>query len=188
MAGTCDICGGKTGLFNRFRCLDGEICKNCYGIVSNHYTTTVAGTSLAELKKIYIKNALPVSLGEDGFRTTRKISTFLLLDEENRKFCLTSNRQITGQYVRPEVFSYDQLERYTLVSTPALPMEQLSVLAKDKKSKTVIKKMVVRLQLQNAGARNIVIIPTPVRASSFAFRQGLKAAEEVLDALEQTKK
>ena len=48
MARMCDLCGKKTG-WRAFHCQDGVICKDCYKIVSNHYTTTVTGKTLAVL-------------------------------------------------------------------------------------------------------------------------------------------
>lgn len=183
MARICDICGGKIG-FKAFHCQDGAICKHCYQIVSNQFTTTITKSTLAELKKTYIKNAQPLDMGEGGFQITRKVGSFLLLDETHRKFCLPSNRAITGQYAKPEIFRYEDLNSYKLLSDPKLPPEQLAVLAVDKHNKAVVKKLVVRLRLTNIGVRDLVILPTPVRTSSFAFRRGYKAAEEVMASLD----
>lgn len=55
MAGRCDLCGGKTGFLNRFRCQDGAVCKRCYRIVSGNYKTTIASTPLSELKRRYVR-------------------------------------------------------------------------------------------------------------------------------------
>jgi len=185
MAGVCDICGGRTGFRNAFRCQDGVICKNCYRIVSNNYTTTIAKSTLLELKKIYIKNAAPVDMGADGFRTTKKIGTFLLLDERDRKFCLLSNRNLTKSYARPEVFRYEDLEAYELVCQPKLTAVELEELSRGRNSETVVRKLAVRLQLKDAGIRNIIVIPSPVRASGFAFRKAWQAAEKLLQALDE---
>ena len=183
MAGTCDICGNKTGFLNQFRCQDGILCKDCYKIVSNHYSSTIAGSSLAELKKIHARNSRPIELGEDGFCITKKIGTFLLLDQKNHKFCLLSNQQITGTYTRPEIFRFEQLERYELLSEPALTFGQLAALPASKNAKkTVIRKLAVQLHLTNGLSREILIIPSSMRVSSLAFRQGLKSAEEIMNA------
>lgn len=183
MVKTCDICGGKTGLFQTFRCQDGVICKNCYRIVSGNYATTITKMTLTELKKLYIKNAQPLDMGEGGFQTTRKIGAFLLLDEKNHKFCILNNQKLTGRNTRPEVFPYAALERFQLVSEPKLSPERLFALASEKDSTEVIQRLAVRLQLKGTGVREITIIPTPVRTSSFAFRQSCKVAEEILDCL-----
>ena len=185
MAGNCDICGGKTGFRNSFHCQDGTICKNCYRIVSNNYTTTITRSTLLDLKKVYIKNAPPVDMGEDGFQTTKKIGTFLLLDEKERKFCLLSNRNLTKTYVRPEVCRYSDLESYRLASDPEFSAEELERLSKDKKEQAVVRKLAVRLRLKGAGVRDITVIPTPVRTNSFAFRRAYKALIEITQALDQ---
>lgn len=183
MAGTCDICGGKIGFLNSFRCQDGTICKNCYRIVSNNYTSTITKSTLLELKKVYIKNAPPVDLGEDGFQPTKKIGTFLLLDEERRKFCLLSNRNLTKEYARPEIYRYDDLTSFRVVSEPSFTLEDLDGLSKVKSGNTVVGKLAVRLRLKGTGTRDIVVIPTPVRGSSFAFRQAYRALQEVMEVL-----
>ena len=55
MSKTCDLCGGVTGVFRKFRCQDGVICKECYRLVSGNYTDTVAGKTLEDLKRIYVQ-------------------------------------------------------------------------------------------------------------------------------------
>lgn len=178
MAKTCDICGGKTGFMNAFRCQDGVICKNCYKIVSGNYAATITKMTLTELKKRYIQNAQPLDLGEDGFQSTRKIGSFLLLDEKNNKLCILNNQKLTRQNTRPEIIPYAAVDNCQLVSEPKLSGQQLSALAKDKSSTVVIHRLAVRLNLKDTGAREITIIPTSVRVSSFAFRQGYKVAED----------
>lgn len=185
MAGVCDICGGKTGFRNSFRCQDGTICKNCYRIVSNNYTATITRSTLLDLKKVYIKNAPPVDIGEEGFRMTKKIGTFLLLDEKEQKFCLLSNRNLTKTYARPEVYSYGDLESYQVASDPEFSADELERLSKGKSSQTVVRRLAVRLRLKGAGIRDITVIPTPVRTSSFAFRQSYKAVMEITQALDE---
>lgn len=180
---TCEICGGKIGLFQTFRCRDGVICKKCYKIVSGNYATTITKMTLDELKKSYIKNAQPLDMGEGGFQTTRKIGGSLLLDEKNRKFCILSNQTLTGQSARPAVFPYAALQSVQLVSEPKFSAEQLSALAAEKSGKAVVQRLAVRICLEGAGTREITILPSPVRAASFAFRQGYKVAEEIRDCL-----
>ena len=183
MAKTCDICGAKLGLLGTFHCQDGVVCKNCYRIVSGNYSTTIAKMTLAELKRLYIRNAQPLDMGGGGFRITRRIGSFLLLDEENRKFCLLNNQKLTGRNTRPEIFPYGALEQARLVCDPRLPAEGLAAFHADKSGESVVKWMAVRLTLKDGGRRDIVIIPTPVRTSSFAFRQSCRVAQELLDCL-----
>lgn len=184
MARMCDLCGKKTG-WRAFHCQDGVICKDCYKIVSNHYTTTVTGKTLAELRKDYRQNAAPLDLGEDGFLTSRRVGGFLLLDETRRKFCIPSNRRITGQVARPEIYRYEDLTGYMLACEPSLPPERLEELAANPRETVVIDRMVVRLRLKNAGVRELIVIPSPVRSSSFAFRRAYRAAGQILRELEE---
>ncbi len=183
MAKTCDICGEKIGL-KAFRCQDGVLCKDCYKLVSNNFTSTITTKTLLELKERYVQNAAPLELGQDGFLTTRKVGTFLLLDETNRKFCLPSNRGITGQYTQPEIFPYEALQGYKLASVPQMSPEQLVVLAEDKKKSVVIKSLSIQLRIAGVGVKEIVVIPTPVRSSSYAFRRAYRTAQEILNELE----
>ena len=180
---TCDICGAKMGFLKKFRCQDGVICKSCYKIVSNNYANTITKMTLADLKRVYIKNAQPLDMGEGGFQTTRKIGAYLLLDENNHKFCILNNQKLTGQNTRPEIFPYETLKSFQLISEPKFSPEQLSSFAADKGSPAVIQRLSVRLSLKGTGVREITVIPSPVRASSFAFRQGYKVAEEILNCL-----
>lgn len=92
MAGNCDICGEKLG-FRKFHCQDGVVCKKCYAVVSNGFTETITKKTLAELKKTYEANAVPIDLGEDGFVVTRKIQSLLLIDEQNKNFVFLEIRQ-----------------------------------------------------------------------------------------------
>lgn len=182
MAKICDICGGKIG-FHAFHCQDGMICKNCYRIVSGNYANTITKMTLVELKKRYIQNAQPLEMGEDGFQITKKVGAFLLLDEKNRKFCVLNNQKMTGRNTRPEIYPYAALERAQLIADPQLSEEQLKTLAANRDSDTVVRKLTVCLWLKNGSRREITVIPTPVRVSSFAFRQAYKVAEELLDCL-----
>ncbi len=183
MAKICDICGGKIK-FRSFRCQDGTICKKCYPIVSNRFTSIITGKTITELRQIYEKNAAPIDLGEDGFQVTRKVGTVLLLDEQRKKFCIPSNWNITKSYTRPEVFSYSQLVGYKLVTEPSMQPEELAVLFGDKKSNVVIKHLAVCLRLTDGSIRELTIIPSAVRASSYAFQKSYQIAMNLFPELD----
>lgn len=72
MSGTCAICGEKTGFRNKFRCLDGAICKRCYQIVTNDFSSTIARLTVQDLKKTYVKNAKSFVSKQDFIRTLDK--------------------------------------------------------------------------------------------------------------------
>ena len=183
MAKECDICGNKIG-FKGFHCQDGVVCKKCYGAVSNGYTGTITKKTLAELKKTYEKNAVPIEMGEGGFETTRRVKTFLLIDERNRKFCIPGNPSVTKVYGRPEIYHYRELEGYKLACDPELSPEELTYLKENKKSVKVVKKLRVRLKIRGKGIRDITIVSSPVRSSCFAFRQSYGVAMNIMKELE----
>ena len=133
MAGNCDICGEKLG-FRKFHCQDGVVCKKCYAVVSNGFTETITKKTLAELKKTYEANAVPIDLGEDGFVVTRKIQSLLLIDEQNKKFCISGNPTVSKEYSRPEIYHYEDLMGYMLICEPELTPEELVHLKEDKKT------------------------------------------------------
>ena len=182
MAGNCDLCGEKLG-FRKFHCQDGVVCKKCYAIVSNGFSETIAKKTLAELKKTYEANAVPIDLGEDGFVVTRKIKPFLLIDEQNKKFCISGNPTVSKEYSRPEIYHYDDLMAYMLVCDPELTPEELVHLKEDKKTVKVIKKLKVRLKIRGVGIKDIVVLSRPVRSSTFAFRKSYQLAMDIMREL-----
>ena len=179
MAGVCDICGKSTGR-RVFRCTDGKVCRDCYEIVSNHFTSTITKSTLAELKERYAENAAPLDLGENGFHISYKIGTFLLLDEQNQKFCILSNRAVTGVYARPEIFSYDALEEYEFLCEPEVTMEEFLTLTAKRRSKTVIKNLRIRLKTRDSKDRDLVLLPGAAKPSGPACRQAGKYAKEIV--------
>lgn len=183
MAKTCDICGNKTG-WKGFRCQNGVVCKKCYAVVSNGFTGTITKKTLAELKKTYEMNRGPIDMGEGGFETSRRVKTFLLIDERNRKFCIPGNPTVTKEYSRPEIYRYEKLQGYKLVCEPELSPEELANLKEDKKNMKVIKKLKVRLRICGQGIRDITVVASPVRSSSFAFRQSYQIAMDILKELD----
>lgn len=182
MARTCDLCGGKIG-WKAFHCQDGAVCKRCYRMVSGNFAAPITGLTLQELKRRYVRSAQPLNLGPDGFSVTKKAGVFLLLDEEREKFCLPNHRRNRDDTARPEIYGKAELLSACLSSRPALTREELDALARERREGAVVERLSVVLRLQGERTREIAVIPTPVRGSSFAFRQGLKTAEEILDLL-----
>lgn len=183
MARVCDICGNKIGL-KGFHCQDGVVCKKCYALVSNGFTETITKKTLAELRRIYQTNSAPIEMGEGGFITSRRVKTFLLIDEMNKKFCIPGNPTVTKEYSRPEIYRYEELQGYKLVCEPELSPEELANLKEDKKNVRIIKKLIVRLRIRGVGIRDIMIISSPVRSSSFAYRQSYQIAINILKELD----
>lgn len=57
----CDICGAVIGR-KRFRCSDGVLCKDCYQIVTNNFSDTIADKTLQDLKMTYVQNVYRAGL------------------------------------------------------------------------------------------------------------------------------
>ena len=186
MAGNCDICGEKLG-FRKFHCQDGVVCKKCYAVVSNGFTETITKKTLAELKKTYEANAVPLDLGEDGFVVTRKIQSLLLIDEQNKKFCISGNPTVSKEYSRPEIYHYEDLTGYMLMCEPELTPEELVHLKEDKKTVKVIKKLKVRMKIKGVGIKDLVVLASPVRSSTYAFRKSYQVAMDILKELNAIK-
>ena len=186
MAGNCDICGEKLG-FRKFHCKDGVVCKKCYAVVSNGFTETITKKTLAELKKTYEANAVPIDLGEDGFVVTRKIQSLLLIDEQNKKFCISGNPTVSKEYSRPEIYHYEDLMGYMLICEPELTPEELVHLKEDKKTVKVIKKLKVRMKIKGVGIKDLVVLASPVRSSTYAFRKSYQVAMDILKELNAIK-
>ena len=186
MAGNCDICGEKLG-FRKFHCQDGVVCKKCYAVVSNGFTETITKKTLAELKKTYEANAVPIDLGEDGFVVTRKIQSLLLNDEQNKKFCISGNPTVSKEYSRPEIYHYEDLMGYMLMCEPELTPEELVHLKEDKKTVKVIKKLKVRMKIKGVGIKDLVVLASPVRSSTYAFRKSYQVAMDILKELNAIK-
>lgn len=129
------------------------------------------------------RNAVPIDLGEDGFVVTRKIKPFLLIDEQNKKFCISGNPTVSKEYSRPEIYHYDDLMAYMLVCDPELTPEELVHLKEDKKTVKVIKKLKVRLKIRGVGIKDIVVLSSPVRSSTFAFRKSYQLAMDIMREL-----
>ena len=180
---TCDICGGKRGFFHSFRCQDGVICKNCYRIVSGNYATTITGKTIQELKKIYIQNAQPLDLGADGFETTRKIGSLLLIDEGRRKFCVLNHPKKNGSAARPQIYSRSDVTAVRLQLRPAFSQDELEKLMDDKSKEQTADSLSVQISLKDGQVCRIPLLTSPVRLSTYAFRQSYQLARQMVEAL-----
>lgn len=103
----CDICGGKIGLLGNRKLEDGNMCKNCAGLLSP-FTTDRRKTTLSEIKEhlAYRKeNENQVA----GFNATRSLGgkTKVLLDEDAGKFIVSSSSR--WQSENPDVIKFSQV-------------------------------------------------------------------------------
>ena len=103
----CDVCGEKIGLIGNRKLEDGNLCKDCAKKLSPWFSERRHSTLAAIREQLAYrednKNAVA------AFHTTRSLgrSTKLLIDEDARKFMVTSARNIME--ANPDVLDYSQV-------------------------------------------------------------------------------
>ena len=103
----CDICGNKIGLLGNKKLEDANMCKDCAAKLSPWFSDR-RHSSLQEIKaQLAYREENKSAVSE--FHTTRSLgrSTKLLLDEDARKFIVTSARDL--QNANPDVLDYSQV-------------------------------------------------------------------------------
>ncbi len=103
----CDVCGEKIGLLGNRKLEDGNLCKDCAAKLSPWFSERRSST-VAQIKEQLAyreenKNAVA------AFHTTRSFGdrTKLLLDEDAKKFMVTSARNLAE--ANPDVLDYSQV-------------------------------------------------------------------------------
>ncbi len=103
----CDVCGQKIGLLGNRKLEDGNLCKNCASKLSPWFNER-RHSSLAEIKgQLEYREANRAAAA--AFHTTRSYgrNVKLLLDEDARKFTVTSARDLAEE--NPDILDYSQL-------------------------------------------------------------------------------
>ena len=103
----CDICGGKIGLLGNRKLEDGNMCKDCAGLLSP-FLTDRRRTTLAEIKDhLAYREANKAEVA--AFNVTRTLGdrTKVLLDEDKRKFIVTSSGRWKNE--NPDVMTFAQV-------------------------------------------------------------------------------
>ncbi|MCL2588174.1 MAG: DUF4428 domain-containing protein [Oscillospiraceae bacterium] len=104
---SCDICNGKIGVLGNRKLEDGNCCKDCVKQLSPFFSerrkSTVADINAQLAYREENKAAVA------AFRTTRTLGqkTKVLLDEEARKFIVSSARRIEDE--NPDVLDFSQV-------------------------------------------------------------------------------
>lgn len=104
----CDICGGEIGLLGNRKLDDGNMCKNCAKKLSPWFSDRRSST-IAQIKEQLAyreQNKSAVA----AFNTTRSLggsNTKILIDEDARKFMVTSERNLIE--ANPDVLDYSQV-------------------------------------------------------------------------------
>ena len=103
----CSVCGDKIGLLGNRKLEDGNLCKNCASKLSPWFSerrhSTVEDIKVQLAYRELNKTAVAV------FHTTRTLgkATKVLLDEDARKFMVTSARDLAA--ANPDVLSYSDV-------------------------------------------------------------------------------
>ncbi|HHX59667.1 MAG TPA: DUF4428 domain-containing protein [Epulopiscium sp.] len=103
----CDICDEKIGLLGNKKLIDGNMCKNCAGLLSPHFTNR-RKTSLEDIKDhlAYRENN---KKDVAAFNATRTIgrNTKVILDEDAGRFIVSSAGSWQNQ--NPDVIDFSQV-------------------------------------------------------------------------------
>jgi hypothetical protein len=180
----CDLCGIPVGLF-KFRYAEGYVCKTCYKAASKNFTETIREKTFDEISKLceYEKNA--TLIGED-FEITAKIGNFILIDNRRKKFYIV-NRNINSDNKKYTIYSFADVKSYEISTDPKLTLTELKESANN--SSLVIKSMSIKLSFYSTQKEeNIVIISTPVRIKSRAFKLSFDFALRILGEFEKKHK
>lgn len=104
---TCAICGGEIGLLGNRKLEDGNLCKQCASKLSPWFSERRSSTvaEIAEQLEYRERNQEKVA----AFHVTRTLGRYtkLLLDEDNRRFMVTSARNLAE--ANPDVLDYSDV-------------------------------------------------------------------------------
>jgi hypothetical protein len=103
----CDICGGKIGLLGNRKLEDGNLCKDCAAKLSP-FMTDRRRTTKADIKEhLAYREANKADVAAFNLTRTLGTSTKVLLDEDARKFIVTSSGRWKNE--NPDVLSFSQV-------------------------------------------------------------------------------
>ena len=103
----CDICSKKIGLLGNRKLEDGNMCKDCAGLLSP-FTSERRRTTLADIRE-HLAYRETNKAEVTNFSATRSIGsrTRVLLDEDKGKFIVTSSNR--WQAENPDVIDFSQV-------------------------------------------------------------------------------
>ena len=103
----CDFCGEKIGLLGNKKLEDGNMCKNCAAKLSPWFNERRHSSKADIAAQLSYREENRKAVAD--FHVTRSIGKFtkLLLDEDARKFAVTSARDL-GE-ANPDILDYDQV-------------------------------------------------------------------------------
>ena len=103
----CDICGDKIGFLGNRKLEDGNLCKNCAAKLSPWFSDRRSSTVAEIREQLQYREDNKAAVA--AFRVTRSIGkrVKLLIDEDNRKFMVTSASKL--QEANPDVMDFSQM-------------------------------------------------------------------------------
>jgi rubrerythrin len=103
----CDICGDKIGMLGNRKLEDGNMCKNCAGLLSP-FTTDRRRTTLADIKEhLAYREANKAEVAAFNVTHTLGGKTKVMLNEDAGKFIVTSSSRWQGE--NPDVMLFSQV-------------------------------------------------------------------------------
>ena len=103
----CDICGNKIGLMGNRKLEDGNMCKNCAALLSPFMTDRRRTTQDDIKDHLAYREANKAEVAALNVTRTLGDRTKVMLDEDNRKFIVTSSNRWQGE--NPDVISFSQV-------------------------------------------------------------------------------
>ena len=103
----CDVCGGKIGLLGNRKLDDGNLCKDCAKQLSPFFSDRRRSTVADIKEQLDYREANKNAVAAFNVTRTLGIGTKVMLDEDARKFMVTSSRR--WQEENPDVMDYSMV-------------------------------------------------------------------------------
>ncbi|MDO4943324.1 MAG: DUF4428 domain-containing protein [Lachnospiraceae bacterium] len=174
---TCDVCGNKLGIMNKFKYADGHICKICYKKASRQFTETITQKSLMEIEELCNRKRDEGSF--ERFEITGKVGNYLLIDEKNQRLCIPNNRMTNQKVSDPEFYDIKDIKKCEIQFSPEISLNELEQRVLLKKDESVINFLNVCITMKDGKQKIIQLLSKPVRIKSYAFRQSFHFAKRI---------
>lgn len=178
----CDICGEKLG-FYKFRYDEGVICKACYKKASKNFVETIRHKTYHEIKSLCEEEN--TQLEQLIFEKTGKVGNYILLDDKNKQLCIPHNRANESERKQVEFVLYEDINKIQLSCVPDITEEELSNWEKNKEKKVITSLEIFIYTKTRNDIRKIIMLSSPVRVNSFAFRRIFAFTKKILKILNE---
>ncbi|MGG5369617.1 DUF4428 domain-containing protein [Enterococcus sp. AZ196] len=160
----------------KFKCADGNVCKQCYEKVSANFTQTIKTKTKEELLAM-LKDAQSEPAGT-SFEISRKINQLIFFDDKNQQICLPNHKKYTKENLKPEIYSFTEISNCQVVE------EQIERLVKKKQQQLGSIKVVLSLENET---REIWLIPNYINRDSMAYKTMRSLAANIVAEIKQSK-